>query len=162
MGVMILVSVAVVRSLRSAVYTDSGPTIGMLFTRSIKSGLFEIRAKGKEGTNAGAKTNEGGTEMNRLSFKGLKKEALSRPEVKVEYERLAPAYMLRKKLIGIRIAAGFTQEQMARALKTQKSNISRLENVDSKISPTLSTIERYAHAAGYRLEITFLPETNSK
>jgi len=37
---------------------------------------------------------------------------------------------------------GFTQEQMARVLKTQKSNISRLENVDSKISPTLSTIER--------------------
>ena len=100
--------------------------------------------------------------MNRPSYKGLKKEALSRPEVKAEYERLTPAYMLRKKLIGIRIAAGFTQEQMARVLKTQKSNISRLENVDSKISPTLSTIERYAHAAGYRLEITFLPETNSK
>jgi len=100
--------------------------------------------------------------MNRPSFKGLKKEALSRPEVKAEYERLTPAYMLRKKLTGRRIAAGLTQEQMARVLKTQKSNISRLENVDSKISPTLSTIERYAHAAGYRLEITFLPETNSK
>jgi len=100
--------------------------------------------------------------MNRPSYKGLKKEALSRPEVKAEYERLTPAYMLRKKLIGIRIAAGFTQEQMARVLKTQKSNISRLENVDSNISPTLSTIERYAHAAGYRLEINFLPETNSK
>lgn len=100
--------------------------------------------------------------MNRPSFKGFKKEALSRPEVKAEYERLTPAYMLRKKLIGIRIAAGFTQEQMARVLKTQKSNISRLENVDSKISPTLSTIERYARAAGYRLEINFLPETNSK
>ena len=100
--------------------------------------------------------------MNRPSFKELKKEALSRPEVKAEYERLAPAYVLRKKLIGIRIAAGFTQEQMARALKTQKSNISRLENVDSKVSPTLSTIERYAHAAGYRLEINFLPETHPK
>ena len=28
---------------------EFGPTIGMPFTRSIKSGLFEIRAKGKEG-----------------------------------------------------------------------------------------------------------------
>jgi len=100
-------------------------------------------------------------EMNRPTLKELKKEALLRPEVKAEYERLAPAYLLRKKLIGIRIAAGFTQEQMARALKTQKSNISRLENVNSKVSPTLSTIERYAHAAGYRLEINFLPETKS-
>ena len=69
--------------------------------------------------------------------------------------------VLRKKMIGIRISAGFTQEQMAKALKTQKSNISRLENVNSKVSPTLSTIERYAHAAGYRLEISFLPETNA-
>ncbi len=100
--------------------------------------------------------------MNRPSFKEFKKEALSRPAVKAEYDFLAPAYVLRKKLIGIRIAAGFTQEQMARALKTQKSNISRLENVDSKVSPTLSTIERYARAAGYRLEIDFVPETPQK
>ena len=28
---------------------EFGPKIGMPFTRSIKSGLFEIRAKGKEG-----------------------------------------------------------------------------------------------------------------
>ena len=100
--------------------------------------------------------------MNRPSLKELRKEALSSPAVKAEYDRLAPAYVLRKKLIGLRIAAGFTQEQMARALKTHKSNISRLENVDSKVSPTLSTIEKYAHAVGYRLEINFLPETNPK
>jgi len=100
--------------------------------------------------------------MNRPSFKELRKDALSRPAVKAEYERLAPPYVLRKKLIGIRIAAGFTQEQMARVLKTQKSNISRLENVDSKVSPTLATIERYARAAGYRLEINFLPEAHPK
>jgi DNA-binding XRE family transcriptional regulator len=78
-----------------------------------------------------------------------------------DYERLAPAYELRRKLIEIRLEAGFTQEQMADALKTQKSNISRLENVNSKISPKLSTIERYANAAGYRLEIKFVPETHS-
>ena len=50
---------------------------------------------------------------------------------------------------------------MADALKTQKSNISRLENLNSKISPTLSTIERYASALGYRLEINFVPEPHS-
>jgi len=98
--------------------------------------------------------------MNRPTFEKFKKQALSRPEVRAEYDRLAPAYELRKKLIGIRKAAGFTQEQMATALKTQKSNISRLENVNSKISPTLSTIERYAHAVGYSLEIKFVPHTH--
>jgi len=49
---------------------------------------------------------------------------------------------------------------MADSLKTQRSNISRLENVNSKISPTLSTIERYAKVAGYRMEINFIPETH--
>jgi len=107
------------------------------------------------------KANERGIGMNRPTFGDFKKAALSRPEVKAEYERLAATYELRKKLIGIRKAAGFTQEQMARALKTQKSNISRLENVDSKNSPTLSTIERYASAAGFKLEINFVPQRRS-
>ena len=99
--------------------------------------------------------------MTRPSFEDFKKDALKRPGVKADYEQLAPAIELRKKLIGLRLAAGLTQEQMADALKTQKSNISRLENVNSKISPTLSTIERYAKAAGYRLEVNFVPESRS-
>jgi DNA-binding XRE family transcriptional regulator len=99
--------------------------------------------------------------MTRPSFEDFKKEALTQSGVKADYERLAPAYDLRRKLIAIRLAAGFTQEQMADALKTQKSNISRLENLNSKISPTLSTIERYASAVGYRLEINFVPEPHS-
>ena len=98
--------------------------------------------------------------MSRPKFEDFKKEALSRPKVKAEYDRLAPAYELRQKMIKMRMAAGFTQDQMARALKTQKSNISRLENVDSKISPTITTIERYAHVAGYRLEINFVPRNH--
>ena len=109
----------------------------------------------------GSKENERGNEMTRPSLEGFKKEALTRPGVRADYERLAPAFELRRKLIEIRLAAGFTQEQMAAALKTQKSNISRLESANSKISPTLSTIERYANAAGYRLEINFVPETHS-
>lgn len=100
--------------------------------------------------------------MKRSSLKELKREALSNPAVKAEYDRLAPAYVLRKKLIGLRIEAGLTQEQMASALKTHKSNISRLENVDSKVSPTLSTIERYARVAGYRIEINFLRESQTE
>ncbi len=99
--------------------------------------------------------------MTRPSFEDFKKEALTQPGVKADYEELAPTYELRRKLIAIRLAAGFTQEQMAEALKTQKSNISRLENLNSKISPTLSTIERYANAVGYRLEINFVPEPHS-
>jgi transcriptional regulator with XRE-family HTH domain len=46
---------------------------------------------------------------------------------------------------------------MLERLNTQKSNISRLENVNSKNSPRLSTIEEYAHAMGYEVQINFIP-----
>ncbi len=95
----------------------------------------------------------------RTSLKDFKKKAFKDPEVKKEYNQLAPAYELRKQLIRIRKNAGFTQEELAELLNTKKSNISRLENVNSKISPKLSTIEKYAQAVGYRLEINFVPQS---
>ncbi len=77
----------------------------------------------------------------RPSFTDFKKKALENIEVKQEYEGLAPAYVLRKQLIKIRKDAGFTQEELAEVLHTKKSNIYRLENVNSNISPKLSTID---------------------
>lgn len=95
--------------------------------------------------------------MNKINFNDFKKKALSNSEVKAEYDSLKPSYDLRKKLIRLRKEAGLTQEEMAKLLHTKKSNISRLENVNSKISPTLSTIEMYAKAIGYNLEVNFIP-----
>ncbi len=95
--------------------------------------------------------------MSRPTFTEFKKRALKNKEVEIEYKLLKPAYSLRKKLIALRKEAGFTQEQIAAALHTQKSNISRLENANSASSPKLSTIEQYAHAVGYDVEIKFVP-----
>ena len=94
----------------------------------------------------------------RPSLQDFKKKALANPEVEKEYLDLAPAYALRKQLIEIRKNAGLTQEELAEILHTKKSNISRLENVNSKISPTLSTIEEYAKAVGYKLQLQFVPQ----
>lgn len=94
----------------------------------------------------------------RTSLKDFKKTALQNSEVKSECDRLSSAYELRKQLIKIRKNAGFTQEELAELLHTKKSNISRLENVNSKISPKLSTVEEYARAVGYKLEINFVPQ----
>jgi transcriptional regulator with XRE-family HTH domain len=94
----------------------------------------------------------------RPSLKDFKEKALANPEVAQEYNRLSAAYDLRKQLIKIRKEAGLTQEEIAEILHTRKSNISRLENVHSKISPTLSTIEAYANAAGYKIEVKFIPQ----
>ena len=95
--------------------------------------------------------------MNRPAFSEFKEKALSNSAVNDEYQALAPAYKLRKKLIDLRKKAGLTQEELALLLHTQKSNISRLENAATSNSPKLSTIEKYAHAVGYDVEINFVP-----
>ena len=99
--------------------------------------------------------------MSRPTLAEFKKKALSKASVKKEYLSLTPSYALRKKLIALRHQAGLTQEQIADVLHTNKSNISRLENANSTNSPKLSTIERYAHAAGYDVEINFIPKNNT-
>lgn len=95
--------------------------------------------------------------MNRTTLAEFKKKALANSEVKKEYEALTPVYKLRKQLIALRTKAGLTQEELAEKLNTKKSNISRLENVNSSSSPRLSTIEQYADAIGYKVEINFIP-----
>jgi len=50
-----------------------------------------------------------------------------------------------------REAAGLTQEELAKRLKTKKTAISRIENHAEDIK--LSTLERVASALGKRLEI---------
>jgi len=95
--------------------------------------------------------------MTRPTLLEFKKKALSDPEVKELYESLSVVYDLRKSLISLRKEAGLTQENLAEVLHTKKSNISRLENANSEISPKLSTIEEYAKAVGYKVEINFVP-----
>ena len=99
--------------------------------------------------------------MTRPTFAKFKEKALAKREVREEYEALTLAYDLRKKLIALRKTAGLTQEELAEILQTQKSNISRLENVNSSSSPKLSTIEEYAQAVGYKVEINFVPIKSS-
>ena len=96
--------------------------------------------------------------MSRPTFDKFKEKALSNQEVKEDYSSLKTAYRLRKKLIALRKEAGLTQEELAKVLHTQKSNISRLENAVTKNSPKLSTLEQYADAVGYDVEINFVPK----
>jgi len=93
--------------------------------------------------------------MNRPTFEDFKKEAMADPEFKKEYEALAPVWELRKKLIQLRIKEGKTQEQVAKLMGTQKSNISRLESGKTVSFPTLATISKYANALGYKVNLEF-------
>jgi DNA-binding XRE family transcriptional regulator len=95
--------------------------------------------------------------MARPTLKSFKKEAMKRLGVKEAYDELAPAYEIRSKLIALRQKSGLTQEQLAEILHTNKSNISRLESLNSGISPKLSTLVDYAAAMGYTMKIEFVP-----
>jgi len=92
----------------------------------------------------------------RPTFDEFKEKALKRSEVKKEYDKLEVEFDLKLKLIKIRKAANLTQEEIASRMNTSKSNISRLESLNSKISPTISTLNAYANAAGYRLDVNFV------
>ncbi len=96
--------------------------------------------------------------MARPTLKSFKEEALKREGVRKGYDDLSAAYEVRRKLIALRQEAGFTQEQIAEILQTNKSNISRLESVNSSSSPRLSTLTDYAAAMGYKLKIEFVPD----
>ena len=63
------------------------------------------------------------------------------------YEQFKVGVMLRQ----ARKAAGLTQEELARRLKTKKTAISRIENHAEDIK--LSTLERAAAALGKHLQI---------
>ncbi len=93
----------------------------------------------------------------RPTFESFKQKALKDPAVKAEYEALAPAYAMKRDMIAMRKEKGLTQEDMANLLGTRKSNISRLESVNSDISPRVATIEQYARALGYRMKVEFVP-----
>ena len=93
----------------------------------------------------------------RPTMKKFRAGALKNPAVKAEYDALAPAFEMKRQMITLRKKAGLTQAQMAELLGTKKGNISRLESVNSDISPRLASLEQYAGALGYRLKVAFEP-----
>ena len=96
----------------------------------------------------------------RPAFKAFREKALKNPKVKAEYDRLAAAFHVKRQMIALRKRAGLTQEQMADLLGTRKSNISRLESVNSNSSPRLATIEAYARVLGYSMKVAFEPRSD--
>jgi DNA-binding XRE family transcriptional regulator len=93
----------------------------------------------------------------RPDMAGFRKKALKDPEVRAEYESLGPIFRMKRQMIALRKQAGLTQEQMAEKLGTKKSNISRLESLNSDVSPRLATLEDYARVLGYSVTVGFEP-----
>jgi DNA-binding XRE family transcriptional regulator len=97
--------------------------------------------------------------MQRKSHEELVKTALSRPRVKREYEAMEEEFAILSELLKARLRAGKTQEQVAKTMGTSTSVVGRLETAGGKHmhSPTLTTLQNYAHAVNCTLKIRLVP-----
>ncbi|MBT1076355.1 helix-turn-helix domain-containing protein [Geobacter grbiciae] len=97
-----------------------------------------------------------------LTHKKLKARALERPDVKAEYDRLDEEFAFLEEFLKARAAAGVTQAEVAERIGTTQSAIARLESGGGKHSPSLATLQKYAHALGCRLELRLVKETKAR
>ena len=88
------------------------------------------------------------------TLKALKRELLTNPGVQAAHEAQGAEFSIVRELIAARMRAGLTQNQIAERMGTTQSVIARLEG--GKRTPSLTTVQRYAEAAGckavFRLE----------
>ncbi len=97
-----------------------------------------------------------------LSHNDLVKKMLENPSVKKEYDALESEFALFAEMIKARRLAGLSQKEIAQRMGTKQAAIARLESSSGKVkhSPSLATLQRYAHAIGCRLDIKFIPNSN--
>ena len=93
-----------------------------------------------------------------ISYKKYKDEALKNPEIRKAYEENAVEFYVADQLIGARIKAKMTQEQVAAKMKTSQPAIARIENGEKL--PSLSTIMRYIEATQQRIVLDLRPKDN--
>lgn len=86
-------------------------------------------------------------------------EAIARwrkdPAYVKEYDALEEEFALVTAIIKARAAAGLTQQELARRMKTTQGAIARLES--GTTLPSTRTLKRFAKATGHKLKISFEP-----
>ena len=88
------------------------------------------------------------TKVNDLHRKWMKTK-----EYRRAHEALTPEYAVARAIIQARVAAGLTQEQLAKRMATTHSVVARLES--GRTRPSTQTLQRLAVATGTQLRITF-------
>jgi transcriptional regulator with XRE-family HTH domain len=95
------------------------------------------------------------------TLRQFKQRALARPDVKAAYDATAAEFSFLDQILKARSEAGMTQAEVARRIGTTQSAIARLESPGAKHSPSLSTLQKYAEALGYTLELRFVKESRA-
>lgn len=84
----------------------------------------------------------------------LKAEALADPEIRAEYEALAPEFEISNELLKARLRAGLSQAELASLMGTSQSAIARLES--GQTLPSTKTLMRFAEATGSKIQVRLL------
>ncbi len=92
------------------------------------------------------------------NLKQFKARALARPEVRKAYDALAGEFAFLDEVLKARTESGLTQAEVAARVGTTQSAIARLESPASSHSPSVATLQRYAQALGYRVEIRLVKD----
>jgi len=90
-----------------------------------------------------------------MKHSDLKAKALSNPEAKAAYDEMAPEFALLRQMLKARQTAGLSQADVAERMGTKPPAVTRLESSlgNGKHSPSLATLQKYAHAVGYKLQV---------
>lgn len=88
------------------------------------------------------------------SYKEYKKKALNNPEIKAEYDALAPEYDLIQAMIDARVSQNLTQKELSELTGITQADISRIEN--GTRNPSLAMVKRIAAGLGMQLRLEFV------
>jgi transcriptional regulator with XRE-family HTH domain len=90
------------------------------------------------------------------SLRRFRRRAFARADVKVAYAGLVEEFAFLDEVLNARLKSGLTQAEVAERIGTTQSAIARLESAASKHSPSIATLQKYAHALGYRVEVRLI------
>ena len=79
------------------------------------------------------------------------RDKLKDPKFKKEYDALEAEFSLARELIGARVKAKLTQEQVAERMGTSQSAVARMES--GRTMPSTTSLQKYAKAVGRQLKI---------
>lgn len=94
----------------------------------------------------------------RKTLKDFKTRALARPDVRREYDRLTDEFAFLDEILKARAETGLSQAEVAVRIGTTQSAIARLESAGSGHSPSITTLQRYASALGYKLQVRLVKD----
>ena len=88
------------------------------------------------------------------SYKDYKKKALQNPDVKKEYDALAPEYDIIQAMIDACKSQNLTQKDLSNLTGITQADISRIEK--GTRNPSLEMLKRLANGLGMQLKVEFI------